>query len=216
MKYFVFLITILALAAGGYIIANNKKEEPFLISGRVEVADRLLKTATAANVSCSVVAKNEADVPIAIKRIINPSFPLEFSIDKNDLDVFFTNSSIITHSNMFIKLAQRFKETLAKGAFMGTFNQQVYNIVERIPKGKVASYGQIARMLGHPRGARQVGWAMSRCPEGLPWHRVVMADGSVSGNEYGYIRRELLADEGVSFLPDGRIDMKSYQWKEEA
>lgn len=85
MKYFVFFFTITALAIGGYVIANHKKEEPFIISGRVEVADRLLKSATADNISCSVVAKNEADIPVAIKRIINPSFPLEFSIDKNDL-----------------------------------------------------------------------------------------------------------------------------------
>jgi hypothetical protein len=85
MKYFVFLITIFILAVGGYIISANKQEEPFSLSGKVEVADRLKKTATASNVSCSVVAKNEADVPIAIKRIINPSFPLEFSIDKDDL-----------------------------------------------------------------------------------------------------------------------------------
>jgi hypothetical protein len=85
MKYFATFIIALALAAGGYIIKASKKEEPFIISGRVEVSDRLLKQATAANVSCSVIAKNEADVPIAIKRVVNPAFPLAFSIDKNDL-----------------------------------------------------------------------------------------------------------------------------------
>jgi hypothetical protein len=85
MKYFAIFIITAALAAGGYIVKTSKKEAPFLISGRVEVADRLLKQATAANVSCSIIAKNEADVPVAIKRVVNPSFPMAFLIDKNDL-----------------------------------------------------------------------------------------------------------------------------------
>lgn len=90
-----------------------------------------------------------------------------------------------------------------------TFNQRVYEIVKTIPRGKVVSYGQIAYMLGNPRGARQVGWAMSHCPEGLPWQRVVMADGRVTGGEWAALRRALLEDEGVPFLPDGRVDMKA-------
>ncbi|MDR0646470.1 MAG: hypothetical protein LBG46_05905 [Elusimicrobiota bacterium] len=85
MKYFVFLITLISLGAGIYSFYPAKKEEPFSISGKVEVVQRLLKTATASNVSCSVIVKNEADVPIAIKRIVNPSFPLEFNINRNDL-----------------------------------------------------------------------------------------------------------------------------------
>ena len=87
------------------------------------------------------------------------------------------------------------------------FYDQVYGIVEKIPHGKVVSYGQIARMLGRPRGARVVGWAMRICPEGLPWQRVVMSDGSVTGGEYSDLRRALLEEEGVIFLADGRVDM---------
>jgi len=87
------------------------------------------------------------------------------------------------------------------------FFQDVYDIVARIPKGKVVSYGQIARKLGKPRGAREVGWAMRICPEKLPWQRVVMANGSITGGEYSEIRRALLEDEGVTFLDDGRVDM---------
>jgi len=93
------------------------------------------------------------------------------------------------------------------------FFQDVYDIVARIPHGKVVSYGQIAYMLGKPRGAREVGWAMRNCPEKLPWQRVVMADGSITGGEYSEIRRELLKDEGVKFLKDGRVDMNTYNWK---
>ena len=93
-----------------------------------------------------------------------------------------------------------------------SFNKNVYEIVAQIPKGEVASYGQIARMLGNPRGARQVGWAMRHCPEGLPWQRVVMADGSIAGGEHHELRRVLLEEEEVEFLADGRVDMKECQW----
>jgi methylated-DNA-protein-cysteine methyltransferase-like protein len=57
-----------------------------------------------------------------------------------------------------------------------------------------------------------VGWAMANCPENLPWQRVVMADGSVAGGTWAEIRRVLLKDEGVSFLPNGRVDMKKCAW----
>jgi methylated-DNA-protein-cysteine methyltransferase-like protein len=90
---------------------------------------------------------------------------------------------------------------------MKPFFQQVYAVVERIPSGKVISYGQIARILGHPRAARVVGWAMRVCPEHLPWQRVVMADGTVSGGLHAELRRWLLEAEDVAFLPDGRVDM---------
>jgi len=90
---------------------------------------------------------------------------------------------------------------------MNPFFQQVYAIVAQIPEGRVMSYGQIAHALGRPRAAREVGWAMRYCPEGLPWQRVVMANGSITGGEYAALRRQLLADEGVVFLDDGRVDM---------
>ena len=92
------------------------------------------------------------------------------------------------------------------------FSDGVYEIVKNIPLGRVVSYGQIARMLGNPRGARVVGWAMANCPEDLPWQRVVMADGRVTGGTWAEIRRALLENEGVPFLPDGRVDMKKCAW----
>lgn len=95
---------------------------------------------------------------------------------------------------------------------MKTFNQQVYEIVEKIPYGKVISYGGIASIIGNPRAARQVGWAMSRCPENLPWHRVVMADGNIAGGGYADMRRGLLESENIDFLPDGRVNMKTCMW----
>ena len=90
---------------------------------------------------------------------------------------------------------------------MNPFFEQVYDVVRRVPDGKVVSYGQIARMLGFPRAARQVGYAMRCCPDDVDWQRVVMADGSITGGGYADLRRGLLEAEGAAFLPDGRVDM---------
>ena len=92
------------------------------------------------------------------------------------------------------------------------FFQAVYEIVAQIPRGHVVSYGQIARLLGSPRAARQVGWAMRQCPEELPWQRVLMSDGSIAGGGWAELRRALLEEEGVPFLPDGRVDMARCRW----
>ena len=96
-----------------------------------------------------------------------------------------------------------------------SFFERVYAIVAQIPYGKVISYGQIASLLGSPRGARSVGWAMSACPEGLPWHRVVKADGSITGGQWAELRRELLIEEGIELLLDGRVNMETTHWKPE-
>ena len=91
---------------------------------------------------------------------------------------------------------------------MNSFYEQVYEIVKQVPYGKVVSYGQIARALGRPRASREVGRAMRHCPEGLPWQRVVMKDGSIAGGGFQDIRKEILIAEGVAFLEDGRVDME--------
>jgi len=93
-----------------------------------------------------------------------------------------------------------------------SFFDEVYRIVARIPYGRVISYGQIARMLGNPRGARTVGWALSACPDDLPWQRVVMADGTIADSGFAELRRTILHEEGVPFLPDGRVDMGACEW----
>lgn len=96
---------------------------------------------------------------------------------------------------------------------MTSFFREVYRIVSQIPYGKVASYGQIARILGAPRSARIVGYAMRNCPEGLPWYRVIKADGALASGVLPDLCRDLLEDEGVTFLPDGRVNMKAHQWE---
>ena len=98
----------------------------------------------------------------------------------------------------------------------GSFYETVYAVVAMIPKGKVVSYGQVARMLGAPRAARMVGWAMRRCPETLPWQRVVMNDGKITGGLFADQRRALLETEGIPFLADGRVDMDACRWDDKS
>ena len=95
---------------------------------------------------------------------------------------------------------------------MNAFYQQVYDLVAQIPRGKEISYGQIARVLCRPRAAREVGRAMRFCPPHLPWQRVVMRDGSIAAGGDPAMRRRMLEDEGVAFLPDGRVDMDACRW----
>lgn len=97
------------------------------------------------------------------------------------------------------------------------FTLRIYEIVKQIPKGKVASYGQIAMLAGNPRAARGVGFALHHNPEPgvIPCHRVVFKDGSVcTGFAFGgpEIQRAMLAAEEVPFLPDGRVDMARARW----
>lgn len=94
--------------------------------------------------------------------------------------------------------------------------ERIYEVVERIPEGRVATYGQIAHLAGIPKGARQVGYAMAALGRGtprpgVPWHRVVNAKGesSIGGEQ---IPR--LEAEGVVFDGKGRIDLKVYGWSE--
>lgn len=96
-----------------------------------------------------------------------------------------------------------------------SFFRRVYGLTRRIPRGRVTTYGALARALGVPRGARTVGWALGACPEDVPWHRVVNAQGGISFRPSpGFrLQRALLRAEGVRFNRRGRIDLMKYGWK---
>ena len=100
---------------------------------------------------------------------------------------------------------------------MGIYSEY-YDIVRRIPSGRVATYGQVARLAGRPRNARQVGYAMAALPDDLdiPWHRVINARGTISrrsgGATFERIQRVLLEAEGVRFDGEGRIDLSLHRW----
>lgn len=97
------------------------------------------------------------------------------------------------------------------------FFERVYEVVEQIPPGMVASYGQVAKLVGEPRRARYVGFALHANPRPgeIPCHRVVFADGRLAaGFAFGGpgVQRKLLEAEGVTFVDDDRVDMPACRW----
>ena len=95
-------------------------------------------------------------------------------------------------------------------------HQRIHRAVSRIPRGRVATYGQIARIAGLPGQARLVGYAMHALPSGsdIPWQRVVNAKGEISiPGDNGTWQRRLLEREGVRFDAKGRVPLATYQWQ---
>ncbi len=100
---------------------------------------------------------------------------------------------------------------------MPNFYDAVYKLVRDIPRGRVMSYGQIATILGVPRAARAVGYAMRGCTDPrVPWHRVINSKGEISGKGGGerpLLQRGLLEGEGVAFDANDACDLKRYRWE---
>lgn len=95
-------------------------------------------------------------------------------------------------------------------------SRRIIDIIKDIPQGKVATYGQIAMMAGHPTGSRQVARLLhsSSGKENLPWHRVINSKGMISLSGEGYdIQRARLEKEGVEFDLKGKIDLKRFLWR---
>jgi len=108
------------------------------------------------------------------------------------------------------------QEVRAGGVKVGFFDK-VYEVVKEIPKGKVATYGQIAGLIGEPKKSKIVGWALHSNPyEGVvPCHRVVNRFGQLSGAfAFGgmEVQKKLLEEEGIIFDKGGIIDLQKYQW----
>jgi methylated-DNA-protein-cysteine methyltransferase related protein len=98
---------------------------------------------------------------------------------------------------------------------------RIYKTVKRIPRGRVATYGQIATLAGLDGHARQVGYALHSLPDrsDVPWHRVINAKGEISPRSAGdshELQRMLLEEEGIVFSMDGRVDLKRYRWSRSA
>ncbi|MDD3732473.1 MAG: MGMT family protein [candidate division Zixibacteria bacterium] len=97
-----------------------------------------------------------------------------------------------------------------------TFHQRLVRLIKKIPRGKVATYGQIARMAGNPRAARQVVWVLNSSweKEKLPWYRVINSKGQISlkpGQGYE-LQKSLLEKEGVLFDDHGRVNLERFLW----
>lgn len=109
-------------------------------------------------------------------------------------------------------MSQQHAESEREGFFA-----RVYETVAQVPEGMVATYGQIARLVGEPRRARYVGFALhaNPAPGVIPCHRIVFADGRLAdGFAFGgpEAQRELLKAEGVHFRADGRVDLAQSRW----
>jgi methylated-DNA-protein-cysteine methyltransferase-like protein len=99
------------------------------------------------------------------------------------------------------------------------FTSQAISLIQRIPRGRVATYGQIADLAGNRRGARMVVRILNSSSEkyDLPWHRIVNRNGQISlprGNGYE-LQKELLEKEGVVFGSEDTIDLRKYLWQEQ-
>ena len=103
-----------------------------------------------------------------------------------------------------------------------SFDRRVWDAVSRIPRGQLATYGQIVDLIGAYGCARQVGWALRRLslPSEVPWHRVVNARGcismSLSREGSDWIQREMLIEEGVPVDAEGRLPLREKLWRPDA
>jgi methylated-DNA-protein-cysteine methyltransferase related protein len=101
---------------------------------------------------------------------------------------------------------------------MSIDHKSIYAMAHRIPVGHVATYGQIATLIGFPRHARQIGYALAALENNtsIPWHRVVNARGKISPRGiYGSddYQRLLLEEEGITFNDNDSISLKQFQWQ---
>lgn len=111
------------------------------------------------------------------------------------------------------------QQSSIKSALVSTYNI-IYQIVRQIPKGRVATYGQVADLASLYGKARLVGYALYRVDMSLsdiPWHRVINAKGEISQSpaRYGaeYLQRSLLEFEGIKFSSEGKINLREYLWR---
>lgn len=100
---------------------------------------------------------------------------------------------------------------------MTAFSERVYDCVRRIPRGRIINYGSVAALVGAPRAARGVGYALSHLPPGsdVPWWRVVNRRGAISTSRFNGLaqrQRAILESEGVEFDADGEASWERFGW----
>ncbi len=106
---------------------------------------------------------------------------------------------------------------MPRGAHQDSY-ERIWAVVRRIPRGRVATYGQVAELAGLPRAARLVGYALNALPDELelPWQRVINARGGISPRSIpgpDELQRELLEAEGIRFGTRGSVDLARYRWR---
>lgn len=149
---------------------------------------------------------------LPLYRFFTSRFP-RFRRAADDRDAFLRSIPYIN------KIAQGTKMSACREEAVN-FYEQVYNVVRQIPAGKVVTYGQVAALLGQPRAARAVGYALRFLPPGteVPWHRVMNHQGQISWRypvDSPLLQRLLLEEEGVLFDAAGRVNLSAYRWHPE-
>ena len=203
--------------AGGRIGRNNASviRTPVIKFTRKEdnggIAGRFVKKVTSTLSACakSLGVKKKAAIP---RQKYPKNFDFIFHLPaklKASLAFNFPFDYIFTLKNIVIKgMATPQKNT--------TFFRRVVMMIKKIPRGKVATYGQMAALAGNPRAARQVAWVLHSAShkEKLPWQRVINSQGGISLPRYGgyELQRALLVKEGVKFDVDDRIALARFQW----
>ena len=97
-------------------------------------------------------------------------------------------------------------------------NHRIWQVIALIPRGKVATYGDVASHAGLARAARRVAYALRHLPDGtaIPWHRVINSQGRISipeGSASRYLQRERLEAEGIVFRHNKSVDLKKFRWQ---
>ncbi len=113
--------------------------------------------------------------------------------------------------------ARRGSQPTSSKPFVPTFYTRVYELVQRVPQGRVVTYGHVALLLGSPMAARAVGYALNALSNesDVPWWRVINARGAISLKGRGAaadLQRQLLEEEGVMFDATGRTSLGIYRW----
>ncbi len=117
---------------------------------------------------------------------------------------------------MAVTRKKRAKAKPGRFARPKNFSEAVYRVVVLIPRGRVMTYGQIATILGAPRAARAVGYAMRACPEDIPWQRVINGKGQISARsqvERPILQKMMLQSEGVRFDKTETCDLDRVLWE---
>jgi methylated-DNA-protein-cysteine methyltransferase related protein len=104
---------------------------------------------------------------------------------------------------------------------LSPFSADIISLIQKIPKGKVATYGQIAKLAGKPHASRTVSWILHSCSRAykLPWHRVLNSKGKISfppSTMNFEHQKNRLHREGVELSPRGEVDLNRFQWKRRA
>lgn len=110
------------------------------------------------------------------------------------------------------------KKRLGGDFKMTPFAAKVIRLIHAVPRGRVATYGQIAKAAGKPHASRAVGWILHACARSyrLPWQRILNSKGAISfhpGTQEYATQKYLLRKEGVEFSSEHGLDLKIYQWK---